>query len=107
MRVLFDECVPWPLRRFLVGHFVSTVARMGWSGVKNGELLSLADTQFDVLLTVDRGIPYQQNLRNHHIAVLLLKAHDNRIETLQHLIPDALAALEIIQPGQVVRIASL
>jgi len=106
MRILFDECVPRPLRRYFTGHFVATVARMGWSCIKNGELLNLADSQFDVLLTVDRGIPLQQNMANRQISILLLVAQDNKIETLQRLIPDALAALETIRPVQVVHIDS-
>jgi uncharacterized protein DUF5615 len=105
MRILFAECVPRPLRRYFTGHFVAKVARMGWSGIKNGELLNMADSQFDVLLTVDRGIPFQQNMANRQIAILLLVAQDNKIETLQGLIPEALAALETIRPGQVVHIA--
>jgi uncharacterized protein DUF5615 len=61
MRILLDECMPQLLRRDIVGHEVSTVAEMGWAGIKNGKLLTLAEAHFDVLLTVDRGIEYQQN----------------------------------------------
>ena len=104
MRILFDECVPRPLRRYFTGHFVATVARMGWSGIKNGDLLALADKQFDVLLTVDRGIPFQQNLSNRNIAILLLIAKDTKIETLQPFMPEALAALKDIQLGEVVHV---
>jgi uncharacterized protein DUF5615 len=102
MRILFDECVPRPLRRYFTGHFVATVARMGWAGIKNGELLDLADGQFDVLLTVDRSIPFQQNIANRQMAVLVLIAQGTQLEALQPLVPDALIALNTIQPGTVV-----
>jgi hypothetical protein len=62
MRVLLDECVPRALRDDIPGHEVKTVAEAGWAGVKNGELLRLAAAQFDLLLTVDRSLEYQQNL---------------------------------------------
>lgn len=61
MRVLFDECVPRALRTELPGHEVKTVAEAGWAGAKNGTLLQLATKDFDVLLTVDRNLEYQQN----------------------------------------------
>jgi predicted nuclease of predicted toxin-antitoxin system len=61
MRVLLDECVPRALRRELPGHNVKTVAEAGWAGVKNGELLQLAANEFDVFLTIDRNLEYQQN----------------------------------------------
>src|SRR5713226_2762093 len=61
MRVLLDECVPRALRKELPGHEVKTVAEAGWAGVRNGELLQLAAKQFDLLLTVDRNLEYQQN----------------------------------------------
>ena len=58
MRLLLDECVPKRLKRELLDHEVNTVQDMGWAGIKNGELLKLADGQFDALLTVDQGIEY-------------------------------------------------
>ncbi len=70
-------------------------------GIKNGKLLDLADTRFDILLTVDRSIPYQQNLRNRQIAVIVLIAPNNKLETRQPFFSDVLAALETIQPGEV------
>ncbi len=59
MRILFDECVPYPLRSDPVGHIVKTVRQMGWTGVQNGNLLRLAEKQFDIFLTVDRNLEYQ------------------------------------------------
>lgn len=62
MRVLLDECVPIQVKSSLIGHDVRTVGRMGWAGKKNGELLRLAETRFDVFITVDRSLKQQQNL---------------------------------------------
>ena len=78
-------------------------AACGWSGKKNGELLGLADPQFDVLLTLDKSLPYQQNLDTTRIAVLIVRARSNRIQDLLPFIPECLVALESIQPRQVVR----
>ena len=83
MRVLLDESVPRQLRRFLRGHKVRTVQEMGWSGKSNGELLALAGPIFDVFLTVDQNIEYQQNLRLADIPILVLAARTNRLADLQ------------------------
>jgi hypothetical protein len=77
---------------------------MGWSGMKNGALLSLAEGKFDALITIDQGFEYQQNLKERRIAILLLVSRSNQIEDLASIVPAALTALEAIQPGQVVRI---
>ena len=75
MRILHDECVPRPIRRELPGHEVRTVGDMGWTGKKNGDLLALiAEERFDVFITVDQNLPYQQNLRAAGIAVLVMVA---------------------------------
>lgn len=83
MRVLLDECLPRKLKRELEGHDVRTVPEMGWASRKNGELLRLAATEFDVLLTVDRSLFYQQNLRDLPIAIISLRAKSNRLVDLQ------------------------
>jgi predicted nuclease of predicted toxin-antitoxin system len=85
MRVLLDECVPRALRRELPGHQVKTVAETGWAGVKNGQLLKLAATQFDVLLTVDRNLEYQQNFAGLALAVIVIHAPTNDIALLRPL----------------------
>jgi len=77
---------------------------MAWSGIKNGALLSLAEGEFDALITIDQGFEYQQNLKEHRIAILLLVSRSNQIEDLAPIVPAALTALETILPGQVVRI---
>jgi len=74
---------------------------MGWDLLSNGRLLSLAEAQFDVFLTVDRGIKYQQNIAGRSIAVITLRAVNNRIETHRPLMPQVLALLPAVEPGQV------
>jgi hypothetical protein len=74
MRVLLDECVTRYLKRDLAGHEVSTVEEAGFKGLKNGRLLQAASGQYDVLLTVDQNLQYQQNLSAYSLAVILLKA---------------------------------
>jgi predicted nuclease of predicted toxin-antitoxin system len=107
MKVLIDENLPRKLAGHLTGHQCRTVAECGWAGKKNGELLSLAEPQFDVLLTLDKNIPYQQDLKLGRIAILIVRAPSNRIQDLLPVIPDCLVALESIEPGQVVRVGNL
>ena len=86
MNILLDECVPARLARELAPHSVTTVQRRGWAGIKNGDLLALAQNEFDVLITVDRKISEEQDLTNFTIApVLLLRAATNRLEHLRPL----------------------
>jgi hypothetical protein len=99
MKLLLDECVTRYLKRDLIGHDVSTVDETGLKGLKNGALLKAADGRFDVVVTVDKSIRYQQNLQAFQIAVLLLTAKTNRYEHLKPLIPRVLEALKSIKPG--------
>ena len=96
MRILLDEDVPRRLGALLTGHEVSTVQRMGWTGVKNGRLLGLAATEFDVFVTMDGNLEYQQNLSSLPIAVLVIAAVSNRMEHIAPLVPNVLQELEII-----------
>ena len=105
MRVLLDECVPKRLGQELIGHTVWTVPQQGWSGKKNGELLALmATAKFEVLLTVDQGIPHQQNLHAASVAVVVMVGLSNQLADLVPLVPGVLAALGTIQPGDVVEV---
>jgi hypothetical protein len=104
MKVLLDECVPRKLRRELAEHEVLTVTERGWSGIKNGKLLALAETQFDISLTVDQNLKYQQNLKALNIEVVLLVARNNRLKTLLPLMPEVREALENIQTGDFIRV---
>ena len=87
MRVLLDECVDWRLSRDITGHEVRTARQMGWASIKNGELLSLADGQFDVFVTVDRNLSFQQDLVSFRIIVVVLRARTNRLADLRPLVP--------------------
>ena len=100
MRVLLDECVPKRLRTELTAHAVRTVAEMGWSGIKNGELLQKAASDFDCFLTVDRNLQFQQRIDALPLAVLVIQAVDNRIETLRPLMAAVREALTSIAANE-------
>lgn len=103
MKLLLDECVPNVLARDLTGHDVSTVEDAGFKGLKNGRLLrAAAASSFDVLLTVDKSMPSQQNLPAFGIALLLIRARSNRYADLKTVVPQMLKALEKINPGEVI-----
>ncbi|MBL8231362.1 MAG: DUF5615 family PIN-like protein [Bryobacterales bacterium] len=104
MKILIDENLPRKIAAHLNGHECRTVVECGWPGKKNGELLALADPLFDVLLTLDKNLPYQQNLDSVRLAVLVIHAYSNRLADLLPLVPDCLEALAVIQPRQVVRV---
>lgn len=94
MRILLDESLPQALRDRLGGHDAATVVSCGWSGIKNGELLALAAARFDVFLTADQNIEHQQNLSTLPLAVLVLVVKDNRIESIEPLVPELLSVLQ-------------
>lgn len=106
MRVLLDECVPRRLRQELVSHEVRTVVEMGWAGIKGGPLLRYARAEFDIFLTVDQGIQFQQNLSGLGLAVIVLAAKSNDIDDLRPLMPEVRRTLEDFTPGQIVKIES-
>jgi predicted nuclease of predicted toxin-antitoxin system len=82
VRVLLDECVDSRLAQHIRRHSVSTVAERGWGGISNGELLALAQTEFDVFVTVDRNLSFQQHLPSFNVAVVLMTSKSNRIAEL-------------------------
>ena len=102
--MLLDECVPRRLRRELPGHDVRTVTGMGWSGIKNGPLLHLAAQEFDVFLTVDQGVEYQQNLAGLDLAIIVMVAPTNDVEDLRLLMPRVRETLSSVSPGILVKI---
>src|SRR5438105_14753857 len=104
MRVFLDECVPRGLRTELPGHEVKTVAEAGWAGVKNGPLLQLAANHFDVLLTVDRNLEYQQSFSALTIAVIVIDVPSNDIDVLRPFMPAVLNALPNLKPGAVAHV---
>jgi hypothetical protein len=103
MRILLDEDLPRRLGALLVGHEFVTVQRAGWSGIKNGKLLALAGTKFDVFLSMDGGLEFQQNLSALPIAILIIEALSNRMEHLEPLVPEMLKELSHIQPRTLLR----
>lgn len=101
MKLLLDECVPHRLSNLFKDHETTTVARVGFKGLKNGRLLqAAADSGFEVLVSVDQNLAYQQNLGNLPIAVMILKASRTKYETLALLVPEALEALRTIGRGE-------
>ncbi len=106
MRVLLDECVDRRLAEQIVGHDVKTVPEAGWAALKNGELLGRAEQSFDVFITVDRNLPFQQTLARFTIAVIVLNARSNRVADLRELIPQLLEILPSAKRGEVTLIGA-
>lgn len=104
MKILLDECLPKRLKRELVGHEVQTVPEAGWAGEKNGVLLKLMVNAFDVFITVDQNMQYQQPLADVPIAFVVLVAHNNKVETLQPLMRQVLMLLDTIKSGQIIEV---
>jgi hypothetical protein len=100
VRLLLDECIDRRLAKDLTGHEVRTVPQMGWAGIKNGALLTRAAKEFDVFITVDRNLSFQQNLPKFDIAVLVLHAPSNRLTDLRPLAPQMLSILPTLTKGQ-------
>ncbi len=101
MRILLDHNLDWRLKRLLPGHEVATAAEMGWEEAPDGDLIPVAEAEFDVLLTGDKNFSYQQNLRGHAIALVVLVAWRNTLKTMAPLMPQVLALLPTVEPGQV------
>ena len=94
MKILLDECVPWPMHRLLTSHECSTAQRHDWGGIKNGRLLQLAEKEFDLFITSDQNVRYQQNLAGRRIAILELSTNKlRRIEAAMALIQSAIASI--------------
>ena len=105
MKILLDECLDRRLVREFSGHIVKTAPQMKWAGIKNGRLLALAEKQFDVFVTVDRNLSFQQHLPRFRIAVVILRARSNRLEDLRGLIPTLLASLPTLKIGKAVTVS--
>ena len=98
MKVFFDECIPRPLRLLLPGHTIKTAQEMGWGRKKNGELIALAEAEFEVFLTSDKNLRYQQNLTGRKIALLVLST--NTWSVVRSGVVEIAAALKSLQPGE-------
>jgi predicted nuclease of predicted toxin-antitoxin system len=107
VKILLDECVDRRLAREISEHDVNTVPQMGWAGIKNGDLLTLAQKQqFEVFVTVDRNLSFQQNLTHYNIAVIVLRCRTNRLRDLRLLVPELTASLPSAKRGDVLWIGN-
>lgn len=102
MKILLDECVPWPMHRVLIDHECTTAQKRGWDALQNGALIALAETEFDVFITCDQNIRYQQNLQDRQIAIIELSTNDlRRIVASGELI---LASIQSLTRGAYLRL---
>ena len=104
MRILIDECLDWRLCRSISGHDCASVQMMGWGGLANGALLKRAEQQFDIFLTGDLNLTFQQEILQFNIAIVVLPASSTQLSDTQPLMPKMLALLPTIQSGEVVGI---
>jgi predicted nuclease of predicted toxin-antitoxin system len=105
MKILLDENIPHDLRHFLPGHEVLTVAYMGWHSLENGTLLkAAADGGFDVMLTKDSGVEYEQHLSDLPVSVLVIRAKTNKLDDIRPLVSAILSALNTLEPRTFVRV---
>ena len=104
MRLLLDECTPRRLRRGFPGHMVSTIEEAGLKGLKNGALLRAASLHFDVLVTVDKNIEYQQNLDTLPMTILILSVLNSRFQSIAPLLPKALESLGSLSGHKIIKI---
>lgn len=102
MRVILDECLPRRLGWELSGHSVSTVPQAGWAGLSNGKLLSQVQNNYDAFITIDKNLPAQQVTTAFSFGVVVLRAPSNKLDDLKPLVPQILAALALLKPGQVI-----
>ena len=103
MRILFDANTPAPLARFLLGHEVVRADELGWQGLENGALLDAAEQAgFDLLLTCDQNVRYQQNFTGRKIALVVLSS--NHWPTLRRVAARVATAVDFVQTGQIVRV---
>ena len=107
MRILLDENLDWRLERFLSGHEIKSIPRLGWAGLKNGKLLArAAQENFDVLLTMDGSMASQQNLAKIKLAIVALRAPSNRLADTSPLMPKVILLLPTLKPGKVVKVSA-
>lgn len=103
MRLLLDENFPADIAKLLVGHDVATVHSLGWSGVKNGELLRRAQAVCEVFVTLDRNLEFQQNIKALPFGVVVVRAVSNRMAHLLPIIDSILEAATRVSPGTVAK----
>lgn len=101
MRVLLDECLPKKLKTHIDADLVQTVPEVGWAGTQNGELLKLAEQEFDVLITNDQNIEHQQVISRFDLAFVVLVAPTNDIVDLLPLMPELNRILTFVKAGTI------
>jgi hypothetical protein len=105
MKILLDECLPLDFRHSFPTHVVHTAEWAGLEGTANGELLRAAELAgYDVLLTVVQGIPHQQNPLGRRLAIVVVRSRKNQMEDLLPTVTAIIAALEAVQPGEIVTV---
>jgi hypothetical protein len=102
MKIIIDECVPHIVKKRLPQQEIKTVQEMGWAGVKNGDLLKLVEAEFDIFITSDKNLRFQQNLENRKLAILLLPS--NQIPIVENLLPKIEDALKTNQSGEFIEL---
>lgn len=100
MRILIDECLNWRLGRALTGHYCTSVQKMGWRGITNGRLLTQAQDQFDVFITGDRNLSFQQNVTEFRIAIVVLQAKGTQLHQTLPLMPKVLTLFPSLNPAR-------
>lgn len=107
MKILIDECLPRKLKAELTDHDVQTIPEVGWAGKKNGELLNLMSGIYDVFITVDSNMQYQQALAQAKIGFIVLSARNNKLATLIPLMSQVRSILETLETGQVIKVSDM
>lgn len=102
MRILLDEQIDWRLGKFLAEHEVTHVDDLGWKQKKNGELLALAQEEFEVIVTSDKNIPSQQKMEKFAIGMVILRAYSNSLLDHQKLLPYVLEAVTEVRPHEII-----
>lgn len=106
MKILLDECIPRKLKYSLPDHECHTVPEAGFAGKKNGSLLDLAESAgFEIFVTMDKGLEYEQNLAGRSIAILTLRAKSNRLADLLPMVPDLMRTMQLAREGEIHRIS--
>lgn len=106
MKIILDECLPQKLVAVIQGHEVTTVPKMGWAGVTNGKLLALIEKEFEVFVTADRNLAFQQNTKSLKIIVVVLHSKTNRFNDLKELIPEMLSLLAVASNGNILNVGT-
>lgn len=104
MRLLLDKNLDWRLAHSLLGHDAESVQKNGWAGIRNGELLRRAEQIFDVFVTMDGNIEFEQNYARLSLAIVALRARSNRLSDTAPLMPKLLSLLPALQPGTITRV---